>query len=323
MASKNVLSENDLQEFHCIVRTWQRFYYMITNALFMIFEFKDSDSIYSYSFDITKLSIEYPLNVIKNNFNAYGVFILRPYNNQKKLIIGCGKKPLRNCGGYPFDNEQEEKEYHHEHIHSDAYTIDPLHASNPDVVGAIQFNTFDFIPKESFDIIEFEGISVNVTPILIYNLVRLLKQHGIVTLNNEPKLIRVGNNIMYFGTCVNLSIDKELFDCNQHQSFINYKDNFMFYKEILSDLSKVSNYITINAMNHIHNLHSAELDQQEYALARTYNHMRINSDDICFFDDNLKFPIEQKVKRAKKQKLTDNENDKKIITSNPGYVYLL
>jgi hypothetical protein len=323
MSSNKVLSEQQLQEFHYIVRTWQRFYYMITGALFMLFEFEDSDSIYSYSFDITKLSIEYTIDDIKEKFNQYGVLIMRPYKNQKKLIVGCGKKPLRNCGGYPFADKQEEKEYHSEHSHDDEYTIDPLHASNPDVIGAIQFNKLDFLAEESFDIIEFEGIVVNVTHVLIYNLIRLLKQNGIVTLNNMPKLMRVGNKIMYYGSYVELTIGKKLFDCNKKEICTNYRDKFLFYKEILSNLSEVSNYITINAMNRINNLHSAELEFKEYELSHTYNNMRINSDDLCFFEDNLKFPIERKIKRVKCEKKTYEEDINNSDEINPSYSYLV
>ena len=248
---------------------------------------------------------------------------MRPYKNQKKWIVGCGKKPLINCGGSPFADEQEEKEYHSEHSHDDEYTIDPLHASNPDVIGAIQFNKLDFLAEESFDIIEFEGIVVNVTPVLIYNLVRLLKQNGIVTLNNMPKLMRVGTKIIYFGTTVELTTDKELFNCKQTQSYTNYKDNFLFYKEILSELSKVSNYVTNNAMNRIHNLHSAELEFEEYELSHAYEHMRVNSSDLCFFEDNLKFPVERKIKRAKYAKKTYEEDINESNEINPSYSYLV
>jgi hypothetical protein len=320
-----MLNISDLQIFHNMVRTWQRFYYMMSFTLmFVKYEMKESDDVNEYTFDIRKLNITESLIDIKRNFNKYGVFIMRPYENQKDLIIGCGKKPLRNCGGYLFIDEQEEKEYHEEHSHDNAYTIDPLHSTNPDVVAAFELNTFEFIPDESFEVIEFEGILLNVTPVLINNLVRLLKPNGYVSMLDKPILYKANNKIYYCVNNVELTVGKNLMNSDEMRMFTNYEDSYYYYKNIMSQLSVITNFIITDAINRIHNLHSYELEEKEYKLKRSFGSFIINSADLDFFENNCKFPIENNVLRNQKKV---NDNDMFICDCsdklNDGYSYLL
>ena len=320
-----MLNIADLQIFHTMVRTWQRFYYMISFTLmFVKYEMNESDDINEYSFDISKLDITESLDNIKRNFNKYGVFIMRPYENQRNLVVGCGKKPLRNCGGYPFADSQEEKDYHEEHSHDDAYTIDPLHSANPDVVAAFEFNTFDFIPDESFEVIEIEGILLNVTPVLINNIVRLLKPNGYVSILDKPTLYKSNNKVYYCNTNYELTVGKNLMNHKEMRMFTDYRDSFYYYQHIMSQLSVITDYIITNSINRIHNMYSAELEQKEDKLKKSFGGFIINNADLVFFENSCMFPVGNSVLRNTRRPddndmFVSNEN----IKINNGYSYLL
>jgi len=85
---------------------------------------------------------------------------------------------LANCGGYPFDNSCEEEEYHNEHHHTGAYTINPEPAYNPSTVGWFSYQTFLNIPNESFNEIHTEGIWLTGTNIFFDEIKRMLKDEG-------------------------------------------------------------------------------------------------------------------------------------------------
>ena len=114
------------------------------------FSFNSWSDISNLEFNPDGLDITNPIDTIEQQFNEYGVIILRPYKGEKKLVIGCGNKPLANCGGYPFATEKEELDYHTDHHHEECYTINPEPAYNPSVVGFFSINEFGNIPDYAF-----------------------------------------------------------------------------------------------------------------------------------------------------------------------------
>ena len=104
--------------------------------------------------DLNKLKIINDLKKIKEN----DYIELRPYNGEKKLLIGCGNTRL-DCGNLdPCDNSEEKTKYDIFHSHEDVYTIDISLIANPSIVSYFNENiTFPTIPDHSFDLIVFEG----------------------------------------------------------------------------------------------------------------------------------------------------------------------
>jgi hypothetical protein len=97
---------------------------------------------------------------IKEIYNEHHYLELRKYNNEKKLIVGCGNRRLddRNlhqCTTELKCNQIFENIYH---SHTDAFTIDLSLLANPSIVARFSEESFfATIPDNSFDIIIFEG----------------------------------------------------------------------------------------------------------------------------------------------------------------------
>lgn len=108
--------------------------------------------------DLNQLKIINNFETIERIYNLNNYIELRPYNGEKKLIIGCGNKRL-DCGNLdPCYSSEYKIIYDMYHSHQDAYTIDISLIANPSIVS--YFNDkykFNTIPNNSFDLIIFEG----------------------------------------------------------------------------------------------------------------------------------------------------------------------
>lgn len=116
--------------------------------------------------------------------------MVREYNGEKKLIIGCGNGPESWCPCcVPEDFDPER--YRKKHLHSDAYTIDTNPDMNPSAIGNIVTQTFEFIPDGAFDEIIFEGLCIYYREVkqIMKVLKRLMSKHARV----EISVIAVGS----------------------------------------------------------------------------------------------------------------------------------
>ena len=82
--------------------------------------------------------------------------VLRPYNGEKILVIGCGKQLMyRNDNGsyckYPCCHSDEE------------YTIDPDICCNASIVGFFGDNKMVSLPNHVFDVIVMEGVLISTS----------------------------------------------------------------------------------------------------------------------------------------------------------------
>lgn len=111
-------------------------------------------------FNLNNLVITHDLETIKDIYEKYRYLQIRKYNNEKKLIIGCGNKRLDNrnldkCLIEDGCNQIHENIYH---SHSEAFTIDISTLANPSIIGEFSAEmNFLSIPDNSFDIIICEG----------------------------------------------------------------------------------------------------------------------------------------------------------------------
>lgn len=108
--------------------------------------------------DLQKLSIKNNLEDIKHVYESNKYIQLRQYNNEKKLIIGCGNGRL-DCGNLePCHSESYKVNYDKYHIHEDAFTIDLTLIANPSIISEFnQLSSYLTLPDNSFDLIIFEG----------------------------------------------------------------------------------------------------------------------------------------------------------------------
>ena len=104
----------------------------------------DVNGIYNFN----ELKIINSMKYISNIYNKNGLIVLRPYNGERTLIIGCGN------GRLDYDDI-----YYDQHCHKGAYTIDMLLVANPCIVGIWDKNMLlvDLIPDNAFELIIFEG----------------------------------------------------------------------------------------------------------------------------------------------------------------------
>jgi len=140
-----------------------------------------------------------------------GTIPLRPYNNETKLILGCGSlKPYEEIKRKNHNPEDLIwwTQYCHNHAHPDCATIDPDIHRNPTVIGSFGYNTFTHFPDESFESINFEGFCLEAdeedATAAIPELIRLLKPNGIVVCSSdngkiwEQKLIKQDQTLVGF-----------------------------------------------------------------------------------------------------------------------------
>lgn len=117
-----------------------------------------NSNIFFNQHNLNELSILNNYNLIKNIYENNNYIELRPYNNEKVLIIGCGNKRL-DCGNVePCDNIEMKQLYDKYHSHENAFTIDIALVANPSIVSYFNENIkFNTIPDHSFELIIFEG----------------------------------------------------------------------------------------------------------------------------------------------------------------------
>ena len=130
-------------------------------------------------------------------WNAHGVILLRPWNGEKELVIGCGnspfmfgsvalKKSLRRKLDATVDMPKDSVnafEKLSKHVHDGAYTINPDPGMNPSVIARFGIDDLGFIPSGSIKRVFYEG-----TTLADYNnkntiatLLRILSNGGIVS----------------------------------------------------------------------------------------------------------------------------------------------
>ena len=121
---------------------------------------RDFNNIDQTIFNLNNLFITHDLETIKDIYEKYGYLQIRKYNNEKKLIIGCGNRRLDNrnldkCLIESSCNQIHENIYH---SHNEAFTIDMTILANPSIIGEFAPHiNFSSIPDNSFDMIIFEG----------------------------------------------------------------------------------------------------------------------------------------------------------------------
>lgn len=81
------------------------------------------------------IEVDYTIDQIEQNFEKYGIIILRDPTKSKKLLLGCGTKPLIILKN---------------HEHKDFTTINPQLSMNPTIVGA--FGVDDGIERFFIDV---------------------------------------------------------------------------------------------------------------------------------------------------------------------------
>lgn len=139
--------------------------------------------------DIKRLNIDNP--AIEQDFQKYGVIIVRPYKEETTLIIGCGNNPsFRN---YTMEIHEIARDYK-AHLHTSCYTIDIDPSTNCSVVGAFSYQTFGNIPDNVFSEIIEEGVILTETPIYHSEILRLLKEGG--SLVKDDTYVKINNKLI-------------------------------------------------------------------------------------------------------------------------------
>ena len=137
-----------------------------------------------------KLNITVNEQYIKKIFDKDGIIPLRKYNDEKKLILGCGNVTEKSASLNHWFKKTYEK-----HSHKDACTIDPRIHNNPTIVAKFGYDKIDVFPDGSFDEIVFEGFffelqNWNDCELVIHELIRLLKDGGYVSMKNSSSYIK-------------------------------------------------------------------------------------------------------------------------------------
>lgn len=137
--------------------------------------------------DIIKVSnsiiVTESIENIEKYYNLSGTIVLRPYDGEKKLILGCGN--LHNYKIYQ-NNDDFYDDFISKHIHMNEYTINPDISMNPSIASEYGKKIFSSIPDNSFKEIIFEGFMANNIkkyPYYLSELDRLLKNNGKVLLD--------------------------------------------------------------------------------------------------------------------------------------------
>lgn len=163
---------------------------------------------------------------IRSIFDSFNVIVLRKYQNESKLILGCGNNPLsfgatflRNDWDqtYKSDNDYIKKCQWDNHMHNNEYTINPDVGMNPSMVGEFGINDFTFLGKQIFEEIIFEEFiiesylednvytssNINTITMLIY----LLRENGKVILNGKSIFFKKNNALVSINDNTKLDCD--------------------------------------------------------------------------------------------------------------------
>lgn len=145
---------------------------------------------------LDRLSITVNLSDMLNHFENDKTIVLRQYNGEKYLMIGCGNKPLMNCGGYLFESDEEKEKYQMEHHHDGYYTINPVIEYNPSIIGFFSYQHFLSIPDGVFEEIETEGFWLELTEIAKSEFLRLLSDGGKVIVDGTHLFTKIDNKLI-------------------------------------------------------------------------------------------------------------------------------
>ncbi len=131
---------------------------LINNVKDIFFTMEHTCSYEDYEkLDLNNLNIINTLDNITKIYKTHKYLELRPYKDEKVLIIGCGNDRLDNGNCMPKDTTQQDI-YNTYHLHKNTYTIDMELLSNPSIVSIFdKDSTYKTIPDNSFDFIIFEG----------------------------------------------------------------------------------------------------------------------------------------------------------------------
>lgn len=133
------------------------------------------------------LSMNVPVSEILKIFIDAGYLVMRPYEGQKELIIGCGNGSCINSGGYPIDDQGLRAEHTITHAHENAYTIDPCCMTNPSCMSFFGYHSYKHIlPDGCFDKIILEGVWNIETDLFFSEIKRLASPSAKLFVTNEP-----------------------------------------------------------------------------------------------------------------------------------------
>jgi hypothetical protein len=129
------------------------------------------------------INVTTDINIIEKYYNSQECIVLREYNNETILVIGCGSVLNYQDIRHRYDGfDKHDKDFckfSKNHKHIDHYTIDPDIVLNPSTVGFFGYQIFMNIPDGSFKKIIFEGFypeGENKGPYFDSELKRLLKK---------------------------------------------------------------------------------------------------------------------------------------------------
>lgn len=102
--------------------------------------------------DYGSIQIDYPIDEIINNYNKYGIIILRDPTKSNKLLIGCGNNP------YPTSVTPGV------HAHDGFVTINLDISTNPTIIGTIGVDVgiIDFLKSKNhkYNVLATEAVSL-------------------------------------------------------------------------------------------------------------------------------------------------------------------
>jgi len=148
------------------------------------------------------------------------VIILREYNNEDTLILGCGNDPCY-AGGTPTHLEDQNlnsvhahsheyarlaywREYRTNHLHTGCYTVNPSIGYNPSIIGHFGIDDFRHLPAGCFKEIVFEGFRLepedNVCT--IRDVLHLLCEGGSVHFPEDDRITSKFDGKLYNGKCI-------------------------------------------------------------------------------------------------------------------------
>ena len=126
-------------------------------------------------------------------FLKQGCIVMNRYDYRwKKLVIGCGHRPIENDMDSVYS-----KRYSKDHVHNNCYTIDSDLCKNTDTIGVYGEQEFKHLPDEAFIEIHAEGVRIQPTPIFMHETARLLKEGGCFYSNYEPYYAKKNGKLVF------------------------------------------------------------------------------------------------------------------------------
>lgn len=148
---------------------------------------KDIDK-YSKCIQVTETKLN-----IDNSWKNNNIIVLRPYNGEKILVVGCG-----NLYHYKEDENDEDhwKNFAKKHKHRNEYTINPDIEMNPSVCTEFGKTKLECIPDNVFNKVIFEGFCYDsytddLEQYFISEIIRVLKDNGYLCTNHGRRLKKV------------------------------------------------------------------------------------------------------------------------------------